>query len=110
VKQVEDTKTGDLLDSSGKRGRGRPSKPDALTGAERARRFRENRKLQPKEEVKKESVTVTEKEYRDLLRAEQNRTMALASAHAEIRILLARLVEKDAEISALKIRRKSVKK
>lgn len=43
MKQPEDTKTLDLLGST-KPARGRPPKPDALSGAERSRRFRAARK------------------------------------------------------------------
>lgn len=88
-----------------KRGRGRPSKPDALTGAERAKRFRDAHRL----DKKTVTETVTEKAFRELQRVEQNRTMALASAHAEIRILTMKLEEKEAEILALKSGKKSKK-
>jgi hypothetical protein len=112
MKQPEDTKTMDLALAE-KRGRGRPPKPDALTGAERAKRFRDAHRegmkkalTEPVTEIKK---TVTQKEFEELQRAEQSRSLALASAHAEIRILIARLVEKDAEIATLRSRRKSSK-
>lgn len=47
MKQPEDNKTIELsLD--GKRGRGRPAKPDALTPAQRAKRYRDNARAQGK--------------------------------------------------------------
>jgi len=91
------------LDSP-KKGRGRPPKSDALTGAERAKRFRDAHRGQKQLPVSV-TINVTEKAFLELQRAEQARTMALVSAHAEIRILTALLAEKDAEIAALKTRR-----
>ncbi len=46
MKQAEDHKTIDLLEG-GKRGRGRPRRGDALSDAQRAQRYRENKKAQP---------------------------------------------------------------
>lgn len=43
AKQLADKYTGDLWGNR----RGRAAKPDALTGAQRARRFREKRRLIP---------------------------------------------------------------
>jgi hypothetical protein len=48
MKQRDDTRTMDFFDD-GKRGRGRPRLPDALTGAQRAKRYRQNKKA--KEEM-----------------------------------------------------------
>jgi len=104
MKQAEDKKTIDLLESEAPR-RGRPPKADALTGAERAKKFRDAHRG----EVKAVTITVTEKAFKELQRTEQSRTLALASAHAEIRILTAKLAEKEAEIDALKSRRRSTK-
>lgn len=113
MKQAEDNKTIDLMGSE-KRGRGRPAKPDALSGAERAKRFRDARRGKAKAVTENvtENVTetVTKNEFKELQRAEQSRTLALASAHAEIRVLTAKLAEKEAEIAALKSRRKASKK
>ena len=110
MKQIEDSKTIDLLDA--KRPVGRPPKIDALSGAERAKRFRDAPRGQAKkpQQVTENTFTVTDKEFRKLQRAEHSRTMALATAHSEIRILSAKLLEKDAEIAALRSRRKPAKK
>jgi len=105
MKQVQDKKTKDLLEPEAPR-RGRPPKADALTGAERAKRFRDAHRGEAPKAV---TITVTEKAFRAVQSAEQSRTLALASAHAEIRILTAKLAEKEAEIAALKSRRKAVK-
>jgi len=105
MKQAEDKSTKDLLSSEAPR-RGRPPKPDALTGAERAKRFRDAHRG----DAPAVTISVTEKAFKELQRSEQSRTMALASAHAEIRILTAKLAEKEAEIAALKVRRKAAKK
>lgn len=104
MKQAEDKKTRDLLEIEAPR-RGRPPKADALTGAERAKRFRDAHRS----DVKAITITVTEKAFKEVQRAEQSRTLALASAHAEIRILTEKLAEKEAEIAALKSRRRSTK-
>lgn len=101
MKQPDNTKTLVLVLAE-KRGRGRPPKPDALTGAERAKRFRDAHRADSRV-----TKSVTEKGFNELRRAEQSRTLALASAHSEIRILTALLAEKDAEITALRSRRKS---
>ena len=105
MKQAEDKKTRDLLEPEAPR-RGRPPKADALTGAERAKKFRDAHRG----EAKAVTITVTEKAFKEVQRAEQSRTLALASAHAEIRILIAKLAEKDAEIAALKSRRRTSSK
>ena len=101
MKQADDNKTIDLL-TEAKQGRGRPRKPDALTGAERAKRFRDAHRWDV-------AVTeiVTNNELTELRRAEHSRTLALASAHAEIRILTAKLAEQEAEIAALKSRHRT---
>lgn len=44
MKLKDDTRTMELSLDDGRRGRGRPAKPDALTPAERARRYREKHK------------------------------------------------------------------
>jgi hypothetical protein len=108
MKQAEDNRTIELLEQP-KRGRGRPPKADALTGAERAKRFRENHRAELKKPAPVTVTKITEKEFKDLQSAEQSRTRALASAHAEIRILVEKLAEKDAEIARLSSRRKGAK-
>ncbi len=55
MKQPEDCKTVDFLES-GQRGRGRPRRPDALSGADRAKRYREKRKSRPAS-IKRDAVT-----------------------------------------------------
>jgi len=101
MKQPEDTKTMDLALAE-KRGRGRPPKPDALTGAERAKRFRDAHREGVKKSLAPKSVTenkktVTEKEIEDLLSAEATRTMHLMAAHAELRILTEKMAELQAK-------------
>lgn len=44
MKHKDDTRTIEMSLEDGKRGRGRPAKPDALTPAERARRYRQKHK------------------------------------------------------------------
>ena len=44
MKQKDDTRTIEISPDDGRRGRGRPARQDALTPAERARRYREKRK------------------------------------------------------------------
>lgn len=105
MKQDGDKKTRDLLETEAPR-RGRPPKVDALTGAERAKRFRDAHRG----DAPVVTIKVTEKALKEVQRAEQSRTLALASAHAEIRILTAKLAEKDAEIAALKSRRRTPSK
>lgn len=100
MKQASDEKTLELPIAE-KRTRGRPPKPDAMTGAERAKRFRDAHRG----EAAAVTVIVTEKAFRELQSAEQSRTMALASAHAEIRILTAKLEEMQAQIDRLKKRK-----
>lgn len=103
MERSDDNKTLALPEQP-KRGRGRPPKIDALTGAQRAKRFRDNHRGEVKsfpKDLPKIPLSVTEKEFRELQRAEESRTRALASAHAEIRILIAKLIEKDAEIQRL---------
>ena len=101
MKQPEDTKTMDLALAE-KRGRGRPPKPDALTGAERAKRFRDAHREGVKKALAPETVTenkktVTEKEIEDLRSAEATRTMHLMAAHAELRILTEKIAELQAK-------------
>lgn len=101
MKQPEDTKTIDLALAE-KRGRGRPPKLDALTGAERAKRFRDARREGVKKTITPDAVTenkktVTEKEIEDLRNAEATRTMHLMAAHAELRILTEKIVELQAK-------------
>ena len=100
MKQPEDTKTIDLALAE-KRGRGRPPKPDALSGAERAKRFRDAHRQDVKkaalEVVTINKKTVTEKEFEELRRSEATRTMHLISAHAELRILTEKIAELQAK-------------
>lgn len=100
MKQANDDKTLELPITE-KRTRGRPPKPDAMTGAERAKRFRDAHRG----EATAVTVIVTEKAFRELQSAEQSRAMALASAHAEIRLLTIRLSEMQTEIDKLKKRK-----
>ena len=93
MRQPEDDKTFDLnLDE--KRGRGRPPKPDALTGAERSKRFRDAHRGQRQQANIPATEMVTKREFDELQRTLRHRTFALESAHAEIRILTAKLAEK----------------
>lgn len=96
MKQPEDTKTMDL-ELAEKRGRGRPAKPDALTGAERAKRFRDAHRQGIKkalvDSVTENKETVTLKEFEELKRAEATRTMHLMVAHAELRLLTEKMAE-----------------
>ncbi len=55
MKQAEDHKTMDLLEAE-KRGRGRPRRGDALSDAQRAQRYRENKKARPVA-IKRDAVT-----------------------------------------------------
>ncbi len=55
MKQPEDNKTMDFLNSE-KRGRGRPRLPDALSDAQRARRYREKKQSRPAA-IKRDAVT-----------------------------------------------------
>ena len=100
MKQIEDSKTVELPLEQ-KKGRGRPRKPDALTGAERARRFRA---AHPKASVAPSSIPtvdfvtkncaiVTEKEFEELKRAEATRTLHLQAAHAEARLLAEKIAD-----------------
>lgn len=100
MKQPEDTKTMDLALAE-KRGRGRPPKPDALSGAERAKRFRDAHRDGVKKALTKaiteNEETVTKKEFDDLKRSEEARTMHLMSAHSELRILTEKIAELQAK-------------
>ncbi len=59
MKQTEDQRTIELpLDAAAKK-RGRPKKADALSDAERARRYRARQKMLPKDEWNYEQVTAT---------------------------------------------------
>ncbi len=55
MKQPEDSKTMDFLDGE-KLGRGRPRRQDALSGADRAKRYREKRKARAAP-IKRDAVT-----------------------------------------------------
>src|SRR5471030_680142 len=81
MKQLNATPPNALPD--GKPKRGRPSKPDALTGAERAKRFRDARRALPK------SVTVT-----------KNACDECVALRDEVRRLNHRLGEKEIQILA----------
>jgi hypothetical protein len=60
MKQSEDLHTIELpLDASKPRKRGRPRKDDALSDAERARRYRARQRMLPKDEWNYEHVTAT---------------------------------------------------
>lgn len=100
MKQPEDTKTIDLPLAE-KRGRGRPPKPDALSGAERAKRFRDAHRQGVKkaalEVVTINEKTVTEKDFQELRRSEEARTMYLMAAHVELRILTQKMAELQAK-------------
>ena len=103
MKQDDDVKTVDLFEME-KRPRGRPVKPDALSGAERARLFRERQKAAGIKiaRVPQNVLDEAAKQLRKVKAEEQRRTFTLESAHAEIRNLVEKLAEKDAEIIALK--------
>jgi hypothetical protein len=58
MKQAEDQSTSELpLDAARARKRGRPPKDDAMSDAERARRYRARQKMLPKDEWNYEHVT-----------------------------------------------------
>lgn len=103
MKQDDDVKTVDLFEME-KRPRGRPVKPDALSGAERARLFRERQKASGIKiaRVPQNVLDEAAKQLRKVKAEEQRRTFTLESAHAEIRSLVEKLAEQDAEIIALK--------
>ena len=63
-----------------KRGRGRPPKPDAMSGAARAKRFRDAHRGDLKLVA---SDDVTKKELDDLMRTRRDREIALDAAQAE---------------------------
>lgn len=116
MKQPEDKKTIDLLDSVPVAPRrGRPPKPHALSGAERAKRFRDARRSNPQPVTEIVTVIgdvtdmVTGKEFRELQRTEQHLAMSLMTAYSEIRRFTQKIADLEAEIVALKSRRKSVK-
>ena len=107
MKQVEDSRTLEISLEQ-KRGPGRPAKPDALTGAERARRYRQAHKastpppVPAADPVTENQATVTKNEFDELVRIEAKRAFDLAAAHAEIRHLLAKIVELSNEVAELK--------
>ena len=98
-------------------GRGRPRVENPLTQAERAKAYRDRKRADNM--VKSDAVTVTEilvkcddiktvteiletvpkKLYDELVRVEEHRTMALGSAHSEIRALTAQIVALQAQIA-----------
>lgn len=63
MKQATDKKTFELDLAGGKRGRGRPPKADALTPAERARRYREAKRASPGARAKVQGDGPTPEEY-----------------------------------------------
>lgn len=116
MQQPEDTKTLNLLEDV-KRGRGRPPKPDALTGAERAKKFRDARRagIPPTRgsTVTKNIDEVTEniyaekdaeiarlkKELKELESIEQHRSRSLMLAHNEIKIYTQKIVEQEENLA-----------
>lgn len=100
MKQIEDDRTIEIA-MEPKKGRGRPRNPDALTGAERARRFRaahSKTSVAPSPVPVTDLVTekrelVTEKEFEELKRAEATRTLHLQAAHAEARLLADKIAD-----------------
>lgn len=111
-------------------GRGRPRVENPLTQAERAKAYRERKKAG--QLVKSDAVTVTynldklpaygmlesriilltaenlqlAKKLQESQRAEEHRTMTLASAHSEIRALIAKIVQLEAQTTKPKKARK----
>lgn len=105
MKQIEDDKTLEIALEQ-KKGRGRPRKADALTGAERMRRFRlAHPKAEQAAPPPPGADMVPRKEFDELARIEAKRAFDLAVAHAENRQLLAKIVEQAAEIAELKKKR-----
>lgn len=104
MKQVDDAKTVDLFDVEEKRPRGRPVKPDALSGAERARLFRERQKAAGIKIARVPQTTLDQaaKQLRKVQSDEQHRAFSLGTAYSEIRRLLEKIVEQETEIKALK--------
>jgi hypothetical protein len=68
-----------IVDVTKKRGRGRPRKPDALTNAQRQAAFRARRKAAGK------AVTVTKKDYDEIVLEHERLREALAKAEASHR-------------------------
>ena len=103
MKQADDVKTVDLFDGE-KRPRGRPAKPDSLSGAERSRLFRERQKAAGVRIARVPQTVLDEaaKQLRQVQAVEQHRTFSLEGAHAEIRRLVEKIAEQDTEIKALK--------
>lgn len=58
MKQPADQKTLELPLEGGKRGRGRPAKPDALTPAERAKKYRDAKRMKKPEDIKSDHLSV----------------------------------------------------
>lgn len=112
MKQPDDKKTLELmLEEGAKRGRGRPAKADAMTGAERAKKFRDAKRaaeaLNPKNkcDVTKntdgqalmdltrerdslaEMVRELEEKIREISRDLDYKTRSLMAAHSELRTL-----------------------
>lgn len=102
MKQADDVKTVDLFDGE-KRPRGRPAKPDALSGAERSRMFRERQKAAGVKIARVPQTVLDQaaKELRQVQAIEQHRTFSLEGAHAEIRRLVEKIAEQDEEIKRL---------
>ncbi len=99
-------------------GRGRPRVENPLTQAERAKAYRDRKradnlvkcddnKTVTENMVKCDDIkpvteileTVPKKLYDELLRVEEHRTIALGSAHSEIRALTAQIVALQAQIA-----------
>ena len=104
MKQAEDTSTADIFTET-KRQRGRPAKADALTGAERAKMFRERQKAAGIKIVRLPQSVLDDaaKEQRETERVERHRAFSLESAYAEIRRLVEKIAQQDAEIKDLKL-------
>lgn len=103
MKQADDVKTVDLFDGE-KRPRGRPAKPDSLSGAERSRLFRERQKAAGIKIARVPQAVLDQaaKELRQVQAIEQHRTFSLEGSHAEIRRLVEKIAEQDEEIKRLR--------
>lgn len=79
MKQAEDRKTIELPLETVKRGRGRPAKPDALSAAERAKRYRDAKRSQGKRDNNRDDLLESEivKLRAQLEFAEGERTAAM---------------------------------
>lgn len=83
MKQPEDKKTLELSLDAAKRGRGRPAKPDALTPAQRAKKYRDAKRAAGETESIKRNVTkndATPVEETQIIQSLRNQ---LAMANAE---------------------------